>query len=100
MIVKLTLLDRQQHLFYDTIVPVFIATPDEYTQIGKCTLFKNETGDHFGTLELDREVSGDLFFYYRSLATQSGVFDFSGLDLNQNELHNRPTTRLRDMIVA
>lgn len=99
MIVKLSLLDRQASLHYSAIVNVALIL-NNYELIGTCRVFANEQGKHFGELILNSEVSGDLYFYYRSRANSDGVFWFDGLDLMENEISQNPTTQLKEMVVG
>lgn len=99
MTVKLSLLDRQHALHYSDEVPVWLNDGDNYEMIGICHVFRDEAGLHFGKLELDKEVSLDFYFYYRSMANNAGIFVFGGLDLMKNALKNIPTTELKDMVV-
>jgi hypothetical protein len=99
MTVKLTLLDRQGSLMYDRIVNVGLVI-DKYEFIGTCEVYIDEGGKHFGKLKLDREVSRDLYFYYRSGANEDGLFWFTGLDLMENEIKDKRTTQLKDMVVG
>ena len=74
---------------------------DKYEIIGTCRVFRNEeNGKHFGELLLDKEISSELYFYYRSRANNAGIFIFAGLDFTQNELSHSPTTKLKEMIIS
>lgn len=98
MVVKLTLLDKQKPLSYQSIVEVYQYI-DKYERIGICKISTNDQGSHYGELELDREVGLDMFFYYRGITNEDGIFEFSGLDFMQTEIKNKQTTRLREMII-
>ncbi len=50
MIVKLTLLDRQDVLHYTNVVDVSLGG-NRYEVVGTCKIFKNESGNHFGELQ-------------------------------------------------
>lgn len=99
MRVKLSLLDRQGTLHYTDTVPVCIYE-DSYKTIGTCSIYKDANGCHFGVLELDQPVNEDLFFYYRNMSNNAGIFIFSGLDFMPNQIKESPTTQLRDMIFS
>ena len=99
MIVLLSLLDRQNSLNYAAVTDVILGG-GHYERIGTCSAFRDEKGQHFGELALDRQVSGDLYFFYRSKVNNEGVFWFDGLDLMENEVTDKPTTQLKEMIVG
>jgi hypothetical protein len=91
--------NRKDVLYYPNEVFVTLAD-NRFEIIGMCRVFTDEKGRHFGELHLDKEVSLDLYFYYRSAANNGGIFVFTGLDLMQNQLEHSPTTKLKDMIVS
>ena len=98
MRVKLSLLDKQKSLGYDQVVRVALVGKT-FQPIGICTVLKAKDGRHYGDLDLDREVSGDLYFYYMNLVSQEPIFWFDGLQLCEFELEGRPTTQLKEMII-
>lgn len=99
MTVKLSLLDRKEVLFYPHEVPVACFVDGSYRIVGVCKVYRDEHGRHFGELDLDEDVSLDLYFYYRALFNVAGIFEFAGLDLTENQNANHPTTSLREMII-
>ncbi len=98
MEVKLSLLDRKDALHYSNPVDVTIFDKT-YEIIGSCKVFRNDNGNHFGELKLDRQVDPNYYFYYRGRANEGGIFIFAGLDFTPTELEDHPTTKLKEMIV-
>jgi len=98
MVVRLSLLDHKEVIFSSDIVPVFVED-NNYREIGTCKIFRNKEGHYMGDLELEEDINENCFFYYRSRTNDGGIFIFSGLDLTTTELVNKPTTRLKDMVV-
>jgi hypothetical protein len=98
MKVRLSLLDRQATLHYSKEVPIHTFI-DRYKNVGTCKVFRGESGRHFGELELEEDVSTELYFYYRNMCNDADIFVFAGLDLMENPIENRPSTQLKDMIV-
>ena len=97
--VKLTLLSKQPSIAWDEYIPVFLNS-NFNTPIGTCRVIHNKVnGELFGEVTLEQQVSGDLFFYYESTVSTSVSFYFSGLNFTENQLRNKPTTQLSDMIV-
>ena len=99
MTVRLSLLDRINSLSYSEYVPVSIFD-GKYREIGACRIYRDVQGNHIGVLDLQEEVSSDLFFYYRSRANEDGVFLFSGLDFMITQQEQNPTTQLKEMIIC
>lgn len=97
MLVRLSLLDSMKSFSYAEVGDVALAG-DSYEIIGTCTLTRNDTGEHFGKLNVNRELDGNLFFYY----TFSNLEDqpwFTGIQLNKTERKGSTTTTLKEMIV-
>lgn len=94
--VRLSLLDGKPSVGYNETIPVFLS--DMNNPIGKCTIIRTEKG-HFGDVELESAVSGELYFYYRDAVTEPVSFYLSGLQFLEEPLKNSSTTKLKDMIV-
>jgi hypothetical protein len=75
MIVKLSLLDRKEVLFYPHEVPVTCVVEGAYRIIGVCKVYRDEQGRHLGELELEEVVSLDLYFYYRAMSNTAGILN-------------------------
>jgi hypothetical protein len=97
MIVRLSLLDAIKSFNYDEIGDIALAG-DTYEIIGTCTLTRNDFGEHFGELNVSRELDEDLFFYY-TFSNSGNQPWFTGIQLNKTERKGSPTTRLKEMIV-
>ena len=98
MVVKLTLLDKLQSLGYDETGEVAIAG-DRYEIVGTITVFKDNDGNHLGKLKLNRQVHEKLYFYY-TFGINNNIPWFKGLQLNESERKESPTSQLKDMIVS
>jgi len=98
LIVKMDYLDRMAAVIVSEKLPIIIDNNPLKT-VGTCRVFRNAEGRCVAELELENEVSEDLFFYYTSLNQENGYW-FTGLSLAHN-LYNpdKIASRLSEMII-
>ncbi len=99
MRIRLSFLDKQNFIAYDTAIPV-IHINESNTLAGTCKIFLNERNQHCGELILNIDISKELYFYYLSRITNEGIFYIIELELSEQPLKDTPTTsQLKDLII-
>lgn len=97
MKIHLRLLDKLPSFGYSHQIPVFLNDRNNY--IGECEIVRNDKGQHFGILTLQKEIPLDFYLYYTSSATEVPVFFLTELLFLGAPLKGEATSRLRDNLV-
>ncbi len=99
--VRLTKLDREMAVTHANTVPVYI-NDQINNPIGTCRVYKNQNSEFIGEVQLNTDVSGDLYFYYvdnvGAVDAESG-YHFSGLHFTDDMLKDKPTQRLKEKVI-
>lgn len=98
--IRLNYLNKKNFIIPTTSIPV-LHNNHPYQVLGPCYVRTNDNNEYIGDLELNNDVSDDLYFYYLSQDTGDGRRYFIGLNLADEvyDIEQPTTSRLKDMTV-
>lgn len=93
------MLNRFNDINYGDVMPVFLDN-NSSNVIGTCQITLNKsTGLIFTDLNLNSEISLDLYVYYFISIDDNGCCTIETVVLNSKQKNDKPTRKLKEMIV-